>query len=586
MNGSDYIAQFLVDRGIDKVFLMTGGACAFMVDAIGQNDKIDYHCFQHEQAAAIAADAVWRLTGKPGVTMATSGPGATNLLTGIACSYFDSIPTIHLTGQVNMRESATYIGAKVRQAGFQETNIVDMVKPICKYAVQVKTIDELKKELIKAYNIAMTGRMGPVLIDIPMNIQQEEVHGGVDYDPILGAEIHSPPDESSIIETLRDFFEGAERPLIYFGAGVGLSGSHPKVEEWISKHNIPFVSSWNGLTFFNHNSQNYVGQVGVYGNRGANYIVQNCDRLLVLGSRLDNRQRSGNSSTFAPGARVHVIDIDGEELKKYAVDGYTTSNFDLRYLPNILDSVTPPSGTQAWKNYVSTMRNRFLGRDISTFSPERPHLSPYLAIQTINRMISEDAIVIADTGASLCWIYQTFHRTRQALFTAAGNSTMGYSLPAAIGAALVMPERQIVCFIGDGGFQVNLQELQTIRQYGLNITIIIMNNGGYGIIKQFQDSYMNSRYEASGRGYGTPDFAAIAHAYGLGYRRVEKSTELSEDLLQHNVTTVVDIIVDPNTLIEPKLEMGRPINDQFPYVSDDDFKENNSFVDFERHRKG
>jgi len=188
MNGADYIAGFLVNRNIKQVFLMTGGACAFMIDAIARHPKIDYVAMQHEQAAAMAADACWRVAGTPGVSMATSGPGATNLITGIACSYFDSIPSIHITGQVNMRESAAYLGAKVRQAGFQETNIVDMVRPITKYAVQVHDVGELRLELSRAYNIAMSGRRGPVLIDVPMNVQQDFAGEDIVHDPQLGWE--------------------------------------------------------------------------------------------------------------------------------------------------------------------------------------------------------------------------------------------------------------------------------------------------------------------------------------------------------------------------------------------------------------
>lgn len=584
MNGAEYVAAFLADRGVARVHLMTGGACAFMVDAVARNPALDYVCFQHEQAAAMAADAVWRVGGGVGVTMATSGPGATNLLTGIACSYFDSIPTVHITGQVNQRESAVYLGAKVRQYGFQETDIVAMACPITKHAVQTRTIDELKIELNRAWNIALSGRMGPVLIDVPMNVQQEDAGDEVIFDPDLGREDAPSPPIADVAGQLETFFAGGERPLVLFGAGVGLSGAGPVVEAWLTRHGTPFVASWNGMTWFDHRTPGYCGQIGVYGNRGANSIVQNCDRLLVLGSRLDNRQRSGAADSFAPAARVHVIDIDGEELKKYDPDRYTTTRMDLAALSKLLSRVAAPGGSPAWRDYVSRMKTRWSDRDVSRFAAEHASLSPYAAIRRINELIDDDAIVPVDTGAALCWVFQTFRRTRQTIFTAGGNSPMGYALCAAIGAALEKPDRPVVCFTGDGGFQVNIQELQTIRQYGLDVVIVVLNNGGYGIIKQFQDSYLGGRHEASGRGYGAPDFGALARAYGMAYRSVETLDDITPEMFRRGESAVVDVLLHPGTLIEPKLEMGRPINDQFPYMSDEDFAEANPFVTFSRRR--
>jgi acetolactate synthase I/II/III large subunit len=582
MNGADYIAAFLVNRNIKQVFLMTGGACAFMVDAIARHPKIEYVAMQHEQAAAMAADACWRVAGTPGASMATSGPGATNLITGIACSYFDSIPSIHITGQVNMRESAAYLGAKVRQAGFQETNIVDMVRPITKYAVQVHDISELRLELSRAYNIAMSGRRGPVLIDVPMNVQQDFAGEDIIYDPQLGWESLGEPDVQAITRDIDAFFASGSRPLILFGAGVGLSGSHRALGQWLEQSGIPFVGSWNALTFFNHGAANYLGQIGVYGNRGANTALQNADRLLVLGSRLDNRQRSGNPTTFAPGSRVHVIDIDGEELKKYPAPQYTSTQVDLAHLPQVLERLDRPPISAEWRAYMQDLKGNYFSKDLSTFAKTNGSISPYGAVAAFNSLIADDAVVIADTGATVCWVFQTFKRTNQTLFTAGGNSPMGYALPAAIAAALLEPDKQIVCFIGDGGFQVNIQELQTVKSYGLNITIVVMNNRGYGIIKQFQDSYMDSRYEASGRGYSVPDFAAISRAYGLGYQKIERVTDILPDIFRQNSATVVEVALDPGTLIEPKLEMGRPIHDQFPYVSDEVFARENRFVKFLR----
>jgi acetolactate synthase I/II/III large subunit len=580
MTGADYVAEFLARRGVEQVFLLTGGACAFMVDAVAKHPKLGYVCFQHEQAAAMAADAVWRTSGKLGVAMATSGPGATNLLTGIACAYFDSIPSVFITGQVNMRESAGWAGAKVRQFGFQETRIVEMAAPITKYAVLVRTPEELKHELAKAFEIARSGRGGPVLIDIPMDVQQLEV--GDDFpiaETIVEAISASPAGE------LATFLDGAQRPLVLFGAGIGLGGAQDVATTWLVNTGIPFVASWNALTYFDHGMQNYCGSIGVYGNRGANSVVQNADALLVLGSRLDNRQRSGNAKSFAPNARVHVVDIDAEELVKYRDDGYGITQFDLRALDRLLPQLRVPPIIDTWRSYVADLRERYLGCNLESLAVEGRALSPYAVVQELNRLMKRDAIVACDTGAALCWVFQTFHRSAQTLFTAGGNSPMGYAVPAAIGAAITNPGRQIVAFIGDGGFQLNIQEMQTIAHHGLDIVIVVMNNGCYGMIRQFQDSYLNGRYHATKDGYSAPDFSGIVTGYGLTYHRVERLQDLSPALLSRKGGVVIDVIVPPDTTIEPKLEMGRSINDPFPYVDDATFARDNPFWNLPRYSR-
>ena len=578
MTGADYIAEFLARVGSERVFLLTGGACAFMIDAVGRHPKLSYTCFQHEQSAAMAADALWRADRKVGVSMATSGPGATNLITGIACSYFDSIPSIHITGQVNQREGSAYLGANVRQSGFQETKIVEMVRPITKYAVMVTSGEELRQELAKAYSIATSGRMGPVLIDVPMDIQQIEIEGDILMPP---AEPETGEPASDVTASLAATLAAARRPLVLWGGGIGLAGVQKDVLGWLDQTGLPFVSSWAGLTYFDHDHPGFLGQIGVYGNRGANFALQNADAVIVIGSRLDNRQRSGNARNFATGAIIHVIDIDAEELKKYANDGYRTSHLDFRKLPAVLTALPAPAADAEWAGYVATMKERYYGKEISTSAARLNTLSPYDVVRRINAVAAKDAIVVGDTGAALCWLHQAFRVKAHTLFTAGGNSPMGYALPAAIGAKLAAPHRQVISYNGDGGFQLNLQELQTVKHYKLDLAVVIMNNGSYGIIKQFQDSYLGSRYDASRDGYSTPDFALIARAYGLRYARIERMEQITPDLFAGG-PIIIDVILSENTLIEPKLEMGRPINDQFPYVGAAEYAEGNCFVDYPR----
>ena len=579
MTGAEYIAEFLAQVGSTRVCVLTGGACAFMIDAVARHPELHYNCFQHEQSAAMAADAVWRTSGKVGVTMVTSGPGATNLITGIACSFFDSIPSFHITGQVNQRESSALHGAVVRQSGFQETKIVDMVRPITKYAVTVRSGKELRQQLAKAYAIATSGRMGPVVVDVPMDIQQVEIVGGI----LLPSEsaVTGTVAPSDAAAELGDTLHRAKRPVVLWGGGIGLAGVHWAVSDWLAATRLPFVASWAGLTYFDHDHPGFLGQIGVYGNRGANFVLQNADTILVLGSRLDNRQRSGNPANFATGATVHVVDVDAEELKKYRSDGYRTTHLDFRALPEVLGATTVPAPDAEWLDYAGEMKTRYYAKETSTSALRLNSLSPYDLIRRLNEAIAEDAIVVGDTGAAVCWLHQAFKVKRHTLFTAGGNSPMGYALPAAIGAKLEAPHRQVVCYNGDGGFQLNIQELQTVKHHGLDIAIVVMNNGSYGIIKQFQDSYLKSRYVASRVGYSTPDFGKVAAAYGLPYERVERLDQITPVLFAGGAI-VIDVILSEHTLIEPKIEMGRPINDQYPYLSEADYEAGNRFVAYPR----
>lgn len=594
MKGSTYIAKFLAAIGADNVYLVQGGACAFIVDAIGLEDGVTYTCFQNEQGAAMAADAVWRINGKLGTTMCTSGPGASNLITGIACSYYDSIPSLHICGQVNGKEVAQYRGAKVRQAGFQQMDIVSMTKPITKYAVAVTNAEELKHELKRCVEEAFTGRMGPVLIDIPMDVQTEDVGDELllpDMEKLRKeANIHWPVEglktPAVTAQQVNEFLKDAERPLVVFGAGPGLAGTQKNLEDWLKSTGIPFVASWSGMTFFDHTLPNYVGHFGVYGNRGGNYAIQNADKILVLGSRLDNRQRSGNPSTFAPKAKLMVLDIDKEELFKYDPEQYVSVEFDFRELPALIPLLQSNKGTQEWNDYVQDLRSKFFNKDTSSFAKTHGTLSPYLAVQKMQSVMNKDAISLTDAGANHCYIYQMFHRDQgQYLLTSSGHYAMGYSVPAAVGCALSAPGRQVISFNGDGGVQMNIQELQTIKEYGLDVKVVVFNNYGLCMIKQFQDSYMDSRYTATdyGKGPGNPNFAKIADAYEMDYVRVESLDDINESLMRPG-SRLIEIILDKGTLIEPKLEMGRGINDQFPYVTDEEFEQNNKFVKYERFK--
>jgi acetolactate synthase I/II/III large subunit len=559
--GADLIADFIAERCCGTVFLVTGGACAFIVDAVGRNSKTDYVCFQHEQAAAMAADAIWRTTGQIGVTLATSGPGATNLITGIACSWFDSIPTIHFTGQVNQIESREALGANVRQAGFQETDIVSMVEPITKFAKKVESIEELIETLPKLIQIATSGRMGPVLLDVPMNIQKASV---TPEQKSLALELKKPVKNINNDIDLSAILKPSMRPVVVIGAGAALSGTAAEIQNWCELHEIPYVTSWGALTYIDRAKPNYFGSLGVYGARRANWLIQAADQLIVFGSRLDNRQRTGNPKGFAPFAKITVFDIDEEELLKYKnYANYMTLKFDLSAVGSILVTTSKHKGWSIEAKEITGKMNEGFDRAVAD-----DEFNPYKAVRIAQSKFEKNSIVVSDCGANLCWVYQSFLPDSSFLFTAGGNSPMGYSLPAAIGAQLLNPGKKVYCFIGDGGLQMNIQELQTMVAYNLNITIFIQNNFGYGIIKQFQDAYFESRHFATGEGYTVPDFEAVSLAYKIPFIGVDSEREFRNLQIPEGFS-IIDLRLPQHSLITPKTEMNRFIHDQFPYIDDD-----------------
>lgn len=586
MKGSQYVAKFLKAIGANKVFQVQGGAITFLIDQIALEEGMEVVCFQHEQAAAMAADALWRTNGQLGVSMATSGPGASNLITGIACGYYDSIPSLHITGQVNYEEQKLYRGAAVRQAGFQQMDIVSMVKPVCKYAVNVTTHDEMRRELKRAVEEAYSGRMGPVLVDIPMNLQNAEMEDSTmllpDSNKWSAVDTGVSPEQAG--KLVQQFLGGAERPLIIFGAGVGLAGQNAELERWLGSNKIPFVATWAALNYFNHEAPNYIGHFGVYGNRGGNNAIQNADRILVLGSRLDNRQRSGNPANFAPNAKILCVDIDPAELEKLDPANYMGLHFDLRNLSKMLRGVEKPKFDPSWSQYCQSLKAKYFNKDTSGFSKAHDVMSPYLVVEKLQQVAEPNAVITTDAGANHCWVYQTFYRDQdQLLMTSSGHYAMGYALPASIGAALVAPDRQHICSNGDGGIQMNLQELQTVKEYDLDIKVVVFNNKRLGMICQFQDAYMDGRHAATENGPGRPDFRKIAEAFDFDYAVVNSLEQVTADLLRPG-RRIIEIKIHPGVQIEPKLEKGRPINDQSPLVSDEEFAAGNPHYTYERIR--
>lgn len=563
MKVSDFIVNFFIEKDITDVFGYPGGMVTHLMESFRQKGIfIRSHVNYHEQAAAFCACGYAQVSNKAGIAYATSGPGATNLVTGICNAYFDSIPTIFITGQVNTFESKK--GLNVRQKGFQETNIVEMVKGVTKYSYCLNSCNEIKRELERAWYYANEGRKGPVLLDIPMNIlssdvEIEELEGYAAESDELSWSLF---DRKSVIKLIKD----SKRPVLLLGAGVKTEKIQILVEELIQKYSMPTVTSMLAFDVLEHNNEYNYGFIGAYGNRCANFLVAKCDLLLAIGTRLDVRQIGARKESFAPNAKLIRVEIDKNELTNKVKEDELQINCDaeiflneiLKYDEEIKISAEWIEKCNAIKGYLSNFDNR----------------KPNNIIQCISRKIEKNTVITTDVGQNQIWVAQSFEISKgQKVLFSGGHGAMGYSLPAAIGACYAKKGR-VICFNGDGGIQMNIQELQFIVREALPITIIIMNNRSLGMIRHFQEMYFDSNYfqTTCGGGYNTPDFSKLAGAYGLKYSMIQSEADINKVNWKLELPQIVEVILDENTYVFPKLEFGKPNQDQEPLIDRTLFK--------------
>jgi len=547
----DHIINELANNDITTYFLVTGGAIAPFVDAVGRSKRAKYYCFQHEQAAAMAAEGYYRASGKIAVVLVTSGPGVQNILNGVCGCWYDSIPCLFISGQVNMNESLDSIKSAPRQVGFQECPVDNMFLSITKYSIKIKSSKEVGNIFQTALNLIINNRRGPVLIDFPVNIQTEKI-----FDRFtLNCDIINTPTPSINID---NFIKESKRPIVVLGNGA--RDNINEVKFWLEVSNIPFVTSWGGADLIEHSNPLRIGYIGVYGDRIANFALQNADLVIILGSRMDTRQTGGNLQSCAREAIKIMIDIDKNEIDKLNERGFiinlpiisTVKNFLFNNKPIINDYLP-------WINIINNLRNTYITE------PNRKNGDIYNILQNIT--LPKTCIIIPDCGGNLVWAMQSITlNNNQKLFSNFGNSSMGYSLPAAIGAAIATnKEVPIICICGDGGIQMNIQELHTVAKLNLPITFIIINNLGYGIIRQFQDQYFGSRYTAtsSEEVFGSEnglDIVKIATAYGISAQR-------SYDInISMDNPILYDVLIDPVQKIFPKLEFGNSLEHMYPYI--------------------
>jgi acetolactate synthase-1/2/3 large subunit len=585
MTVAEYILKFLISKNVKNVFLMTGGAISFAVDAFSKNKKIKYTCIAHEQSAAMMADAYSRCGKGFGATMVTSGPGAQNLITGIACSWFDSVPVIHISGQVNKFElsSNNQTTKQVRQIGFQETDIVSIVKPITKFAYQLKDSKEIKYILEKAFYIANEGRPGPVLIDIPMNFQKEKI----DLNKLTT--FKKPKTKNNNIKIkdavykVQELLIKSKRPILILGGGVRMSKAVIELEKFLKRINIPIVTTWSGLDLVDFNHKNYIGCIGVYGSRGANFAVQNADLVLNFGSRLDTRITGGKPETFARSAKIISVDIDKYELnKKRGLNVYLKINEDLKNFLSIFNLRSANfrySASSFWERLCKKWKLIY-PNVVSSYKKQKKYVNPYFFIERLSEKLNSKDIIVPCSGGNLTWTIQAFKiKKGQRLFSAYGNSPMGYALPAALGASLANNKQRVICIEGDGGIQINIQELQTMVSNNIPVKLFIINNNGYGIIKQFQELYLGGRYEATipSKGVTNPDFKKISNAYGINYSEIKNNKEIDRVLtqvLRSKRPEFINVVINSNQKIIPKLQFGKPIEDLSPLLSRSEFQKN------------
>ena len=578
MNLSDYVLDFLVKKKVKQVFLITGGAISFMIDAFSKNKKIKYTSVGHEQGAAMMADAYSRLGPNFSCTMVTSGPGATNLLTGIACSYFDSIPSLHICGQVNTYEqqSSNKSTHKVRQVGFQETDIVNISKPITKFSYKLNDPKEIKYILEKSYHMATTGRPGPVLLDIPMDLQRKKINVN-SLKSFKTKNIKKKKIDKKINYIIKQL-KKAQKPVIILGGGIKYAKAEKRLNLFLRKFNIPIVSTWSGVDLIDHAEKKYIGNIGVYGSRAANFTVQNSDLILSLGSRLDTRVTGGVPKNFARKAKKIVVDIDRHELNKkrgLLVNFKINENVKF-FLEEFIKNNKEKISKNKWLDRCHLWKKKYPILQ-KIFFNDKKFVNPYVLIDDLSKKLSKKDIIVADDGGHLTWTIQAFKvKYGQKLFSAFGNSPMGYALPASIGASIAKNKSKVICIDGDGSIQINLQELHTIDKLRLPIKIFILNNNGYGIIKQFQELYLGKRFEASGKGVSNPNFEKISKAFNINYNLIKNHKDLKhiKKIISTKKPEIIEVMIKSNQKIIPKLQFGNPIEDMSPLLPRKEFFSN------------
>lgn len=588
---SDYIVKRLAESGIRDVFMISGGGAMHLIDSVGKNKKIKYYCPHHEQAAAMAAEGYARSSGKIAAVVVTSGPGGTNTLTGVIGQWLDSIPCLYLSGQVKFETTiAACPGLKLRQLGDQEINIVDIVRPVTKYALMVTDAKSIRYHLEKALYLSTHGRPGPVWLDIPLNVQAALVDEKKlkPYDEREDAiELDKEKLKRQIAGVVARL-QSAKRPVLLAGHGIRLAGAVKEFEKLIRRLDIPVVTAICGHDLVPSDHPLFFGRPGICGDRLGNFVTQNSDLLLTIGARLGVRQISYSYDTFAREAYKIMVDIDPDELKKPTLKIDLPIEADAKlFIDELLRQLgsARPARKNAWLDWCAERRVTVPG--VLADNPANPrYVNSYVFADQLFKLLKAGDQVVTGNGTAYTSTFQAMKiKSGVRVLANQGCASMGYDLPAAIGACIARGKKQVILITGDGSLQMNLQELQTIMTYKLPIKIFVLNNGGYLAIRATQDAYFNGRYIASGPAGGVvcSDILKIGRAYGLKTIRIKTEKNLAVGLkktLRTRGPVICEIMMDPKQTLLPKVSSaagpdGRlvslPLEDMFPFIDRETF---------------
>lgn len=571
MKVSDHIAN-IISKKTSIVFGGQGSSVVHLVDSIIKHKKLTFIPGQSEQGSSLAADAYYRSSGKIGVTLGTSGPGILNFLQGMACSYFDSIPSLYIAGApvVSHLRKNKYI----RQIGFQEMEVQNMVKPITKYTCLIKNVSQIDYEFSKAFDIAFNNRMGPVLIEIPDDISRSETSkkNKVYYPIKVKSSSHTKLKSKKVIK----LFEKSERPLLILGNGIRLSNSTNMVKKFIKKYKLPYTCSWGISDLFNTNDNLNAGSFGVAATRYGNFTLQKADLVCCIGTRLGTQAVGGDPKKFSPGSKKILIDIDPNEFKSQRLP-----KIDIKINASIKDFIKSllskkinidKSKINKWLKFINELKLKYPILSKRNYINKK-FVDPYFFFETLSNFVKKNSIVIPDASANLIWTYQAFKMIKKInMFTAFNHSPMGYSIAASVGAYFADKRKMITAIIGDGSVPMNVQELETIKNYNVNVKIFVINNNGYSLIKQTQETWLNSRYAGVDKssGLSLPDNNKIAKSYGIPNLIIKNNSELKKKLkiiYKTNGPLLIDVRIDPTARVAPKIEYGKPLHDMSPSLS-------------------
>jgi acetolactate synthase I/II/III large subunit len=564
MNGADILANIFKEHGLKRVFTFPGGTIAPIFDALVRR-HFEIVCARHEQGAGYIALAIARLTRKPQVVLVTSGPGVTNLATVIADAYFDSTPLIAITGQVGTGDLCS--GRKVRQCGFQQIDTVSLMQSITKATFQPKSIEELAVKIEEAFIIATEGRPGPVVLDVPMNIQMGICEDSKER--FIREPKNVPDPDLNLVKRVAELLATAERPVIFAGQGVLLSDAVCELRELAVSRDIPVVTSLLGLGAFPTNAPLSLGFAGHTGNQYAGLALYDADVVLVVGARLDVRQTGSLPDKFVPNGKIIRIDLDKAELEyprvKSHVDIHSDAKRTLSDLISILRSKAPKD-TRQWHEKIAGWKKLFP----LDFDKKSTFIKPQHIIKAVNMLtLGEKVIVTSGVGSHQQWSARHFDYDlpNRVWLTSGGHGAMGYDLPSAIGAQIAFPDYTVVCFVGDGSFQMNIQELQSVIEFGTPIKIFILDNKRLAMVSQFQ--LLNWPSDPTTGNKNNPNFAAIAKAYGIKAFTLDdphKVETVIQEALEYEGPTLVHCHVDPHEDVVPMLLAGQTMDKMWPYT--------------------